>query len=240
MAQETGSPILQARNDRPNPNADSDVLLESDSEDPEMTRRSKPQYDGIYVEGSVQGLDVTFTIDTGATATLVSSSVYDSIPEATRPRLFRARNPPRAANGEAIRTKGVAYMELCLGPLKLTKKKTIIADIEDEILIGSDVLLFDEDGPANLMMAEEVMTLRNTTIPIQLFKRPRMIRRVRCEAVIDVLVDNPGSTPYDHQLHIEPTSEFLEGHSVAMANCITNAVDNATVKVRIINPFMKL
>jgi hypothetical protein len=249
VAQETGSPILQPGNGRPEPNAEDDVPLESDSEDPEMARRSQPQYDGIYVEGSAQGLDVTFTIDTGATATLVSSSVFDSIPEATRPRLFRARNPPRAANGEAIKTRGVAYMELCLGPLKLTKKKAIIADIEDEILIGSDVLLFDEEGPANLMMAEEVMTLRNTTIPIQLFKRPRMIRRVRsadhyvvpemCEAVIDVLVDNPGSTPYDHMLHIEPTPEFLEGHSVAMANCITNAVDNATVKVRIINPFME-
>ena len=49
--------------------------------------RGLPSFTGVYVDGLVQGVQVTFTIDTGATTTILSSKIYKKIPEEQRPRI---------------------------------------------------------------------------------------------------------------------------------------------------------
>ena len=43
--------------------------------------------DGFYLEASVEGVKMVFTIDTGATKTVISERVYHSIPVSQRPVL---------------------------------------------------------------------------------------------------------------------------------------------------------
>jgi hypothetical protein len=43
--------------------------------------------DGVYVDGSIQGIKVTFTADTGAARTVISSKLFRKIPNSKKPRL---------------------------------------------------------------------------------------------------------------------------------------------------------
>ena len=43
-------------------------------------RHDFPTLHGVYIHGEVQGVKVAFTVDTGATSTLVSTKLYHRIP----------------------------------------------------------------------------------------------------------------------------------------------------------------
>lgn len=60
-------------------------VIQSKSDD--VIRRGKTFDDGFYVLGKVEKVDVMFTIDTGASKTMISEEVYKKIPEDTRPKL---------------------------------------------------------------------------------------------------------------------------------------------------------
>ena len=76
-----GSCFTDARTDRPplTPN------LANTSPSLKFIVRS----DGFYLEASVEGVKMTFTIDTGATKTVISEKIYNSIPPSKRPSLIR-------------------------------------------------------------------------------------------------------------------------------------------------------
>ena len=46
-----------------------------------------PKTNGCYVSGKIQGIRTTFTLDTGATHTLISDRLYYQIPKRDRPKL---------------------------------------------------------------------------------------------------------------------------------------------------------
>ncbi len=107
-----------------------------------------------------------FTIDTGATNTILSTRVYENIPKSLRPRLIPGGAVPSAADGRRLDHKGSAVFELCLGNLCL-KTRIDVADIADDILLGADVLVHGPEGPADLVLSEGLMRLRGITIPLQ-------------------------------------------------------------------------
>ena len=51
------------------------------SEGEPVARRGVPYISGVYIEGMVQGIEANFTVDTGATITMMSRDVYERIPE---------------------------------------------------------------------------------------------------------------------------------------------------------------
>ena len=46
--------------------------------------------DGVYIRGSVQGYPILFTTDTGASKTIVSSRVFESMKPVDKPMLTKA------------------------------------------------------------------------------------------------------------------------------------------------------
>ncbi len=56
-------------------------------------KQGVPKYDGVYVHGSMNEVSVAFTVDTGATTTIVAVRVYEKIIKERRPTLER---PSRA------------------------------------------------------------------------------------------------------------------------------------------------
>ena len=116
----------------------------------DVVRREIPRYAGIYINGQIQGVDVTFTVDTGATTTILASRVYQKIQPGERPSL-QVLNPRMdlvGADGSLV-GKGMATFEIRLGPLRL-RRKLAVAEISDEALLGADILQSDEVGPADL------------------------------------------------------------------------------------------
>jgi hypothetical protein len=45
--------------------------------------------DGVYVDGSIQGIKVTFTADAGAARTVISSKPFRKIPNSKTPRFHQ-------------------------------------------------------------------------------------------------------------------------------------------------------
>jgi hypothetical protein len=56
----------------------------------DVVERQVMRVDGVYVDGSIQGIKVTFTADTGAARTVILSKLFRKIPNSKKPRLERS------------------------------------------------------------------------------------------------------------------------------------------------------
>ncbi|CAC5362425.1 unnamed protein product [Mytilus coruscus] len=159
--------------------------------------------DGVYIEGSIQGVKVTFTADTGAARTVISTRIFKKIPQSDRPKLEKS-NTLASANGQPLVEKGKAVFNLELGNLSLAKE-LVVAEIEDEVLLGLDILMKGEMGPADIKLTEGVILLNGVTIPCIQIGQPEPVRKVRAadnfiippqsEILIDVFVDKTENDP---------------------------------------------
>ena len=95
--------------------------------------------DGVYVEGHIQGSEVNFTVDTGAVRTVLSVYAFNKIPHVNRPILEKS-NTLACADGKPLKELGKAIFEIKLGNLCFDTEM-IVANIEDEALLGLDVLM---------------------------------------------------------------------------------------------------
>ena len=221
-------------------------LPTSDGKTDAEVRRGMPKVTGVYVKGSVCGVDVIFTIDTGASTSMISQRVYKEISKANKPSL-QAKNPlVNSADGKPIDCTGDAKFDILFGPIYMEKSFTI-GDITDDVLLGADILLGDESGPADLMLSQKVIRFRDTEIPIEVAGYPRdRIRRVTVadeyvippmsEALVDVFVEKNG-TEEQCDFILEPDPSLAERYSVAMAASMVDVNRTVTQAVRIMNPF---
>lgn len=210
-----------------------------------FVRRQIPAIDGVYVKGSVESVDVIFTVDTGASISLLSKKIFDEIPCNQRPDLHSKVPQLKGASGRDIPCYGTAYFQLQFGPLYL-EKKLLVADITDDILIGADVLLGDKAGPADLLFSRQIIIFRNVEIPIEVDGYPR-VRKVTMadtcvlppmsESLVDVYVERLEDEK-DSDFVIEPCKSLAEKYQVVMASSVTDINRSITHKVRILNPFM--
>ncbi|KAH3871667.1 hypothetical protein DPMN_034878 [Dreissena polymorpha] len=108
-----------------------------------------------------------------------------------------------------------------LGDISLTRE-IIVAEIEDDALLGIDILQNDEGGPANLLLSRGVILFQGKEIPCIQIGLKKEIRKVRAadnytipgqsQAIIDVMIDRLESDDLmqDTELIIEATDHFKE------------------------------
>jgi hypothetical protein len=156
------------------------------------------------------------------------------------------------ADGKLISRFGRAVFKLELGPLK-TKRLIIVADIQDDILLGADILIRDPRGPVDLLLSRSIMIFDNVEIPLERVGEPYAeVRRVLAadhlvvpalsECIINCFVEMNSSYGIKHcdsSVLIENTETFVEKTGMSVAPYLVNAKDNATVRVRILNPFLE-
>ena len=214
------------------------------SEGEPVARRGVPYISGVYIEGMVHRIEANFTVDTGATITMMSRDVYERIPENHGPPLDKCSSPA-TADGRLMKAYGSAVFEIDLGPLMLDKT-IAVAELADEVLVGADVLQFDPGGPADLILSQGVMVLRGKSIPVLQIGSRTMVRKVRSadhytlppmtEMIVDAFVDRHEDMTLDTQLLIEPSLYLAREYSAVVAPCLIDASWQCTVKVRIMNP----
>ncbi|KAH3849356.1 hypothetical protein DPMN_091755 [Dreissena polymorpha] len=132
-----------------------------------------------------------------------------------------------------------------LGPVKRLQE-AIVADIEDDVLLGYDVL-GNAESPADIILSRSIISLDGKEIPC-IQKRLRQMRKVtvaddmlvpeNSEAVIEVYVereeaDDGGKPDYI----IEATDMFQERYGLVLAAILVNINSAPTCKVRLMNPF---
>ena len=140
------------------------------------------------------------------------------------------------ADGRPITYKGQACLNLQSGQVELNKM-VIIADIEDEVLLGSDILLKDEQGPADLIMSQSQMIFRGASVPMRCVGVQPQVRQVHaadyyevpglCEMVIDAYISNIddgiGGDNKEGILIIERNSKATDDSSFLVASCLVDA-----------------
>lgn len=209
--------------------------------------QKRPMCNGIYVKGTVQGKTTMFTADTGASKTIISSKLYQSLEESKKPSL-RKSACLKGAGGSPIRELGQGEFVLNLGDLKLIHE-AIVADIEDEALFGYDILGGGSDGPADLLLSKGKIVLEGVEIPCVRIDNSHKTREVtvaedqsipgRIEAVVDAYVERNEDDDFDSDPDylIEPTDKFKERYQLKMESTLVSINRATTCNVRILNPF---
>ena len=94
---------------------------------------------GIYCYGVINGVGITALVDSGATATMVSDTVYSKLPSYKRPLLEPVGCKMIAANGQEMTTFGVGTFTLSFNG-KQFELPAIVADMNSEVVLGADFL----------------------------------------------------------------------------------------------------
>ena len=71
-----------------------------------------------------------------------------------------------SADGKPLKEKGKATFILQIWDLKL-QKKLVVAEIEDEMLLGLDILIKGEKGPADIKLSEGVVLFQSERLCLQ-------------------------------------------------------------------------
>ena len=172
----------------------------------------------------MNGVPVMFTVDTGASKTVISKGVYKAISEDRRPNLEKVSSLV-GAGGELINGAGKAEFSLSLGGFEL-EHKVIVADVEDDALLGYDILKGREKGPVDLLLSEGKMVFEGNEIPLLSVKETNILRQDfetpvdnqetfgsgLCRAPQEVRCDKVGVLRYvrHRRLRVDPYGECHE------------------------------
>ena len=127
--------------------------------------------------------------------------------------------------------------------------EAIVAEIDDDGLLGVDVLQNGEGGPTDLLMSEGVLKVDGKEVPIIQVGMKNRIRKVtsanhfvipaQSEAVIDVYIERQEYDDFSAETDyiIEPTDHFKETYPLQMAPTLCDINQECTSKVRLLNPF---
>lgn len=125
-----------------------------------------------------------------------------------------------------------------------------VANIEDEALLGLDVLMKSKWGPVDLTLRDGIMLLGDHVINCtQIGQTDNHVRKVyvaenseippRSEILIDVFVDRKQNDLIEREQNclLEPSEDFSERYPLVMAPCLVDISKNVTCKARILNPY---
>ena len=214
----------------------------------EIVRRELPMFDGIYISGQLQGLDVQFTVDTGASTTLVSRAVYNELPDVRKPTLKATTRSIKTADGTNLHCDGCGSFDLMIGPVPVSRE-FMVADIQDDVLLGADILQKDPEGPVDLILSEDRMIFRGQDVPLQqvitMTPTRRKVRATRdhqipglSEALVEVTLDSTPTTTTPHFVLAEGHQQLPEKYSLMMAPMLFDVTTGEPPHVvRILNPF---
>ena len=202
-----------------------------------------PRYDGIYVKGKISGVEVTICVDTGAVSTVISDKIYHQILDEIRPDL-KPTVTYQTADGKPLKCLGYGEVTIQLGNA-MVDRNVLVASITEDVLLGADFLQDEEDGPVDIFFSQGKMRWKGLELPFLPYNTPANTRKVHAadhyivpamsEMIMDVYVERTELNEAGDVL-IEPHERTSELRSLVIANCIVNLADNATVKIRVMNP----
>ena len=212
----------------------------------EPIRRGFPSSDSVFISGSVNGVKVNFIVDTGAERTVVSKKIFDKIKDSNKPSLVK-KGKLMHAGGQAIVNYGKCKVDIVLDTTCI-KSDVIIAEIQDEVLLGMDILKGANGKPADIILSQNKVVLNGKEIKCQ--HHPKFSNRKvwaannytvqgHTEQIIDAFIERceGDDNLADSSCIIEPSESFKQKYPLAMASCLADINYAPNVKVRIMNPF---
>ena len=207
-----------------------------------MIRKAVPKSAGIYIEGKANGKHLWFTVDTGATQTILSKRIFEQIQKEGKATVCQNKGPPlELADGNTLKEHARVLLELQFGNLSKVMA-VVIADIRDDALLGLDVC-----RDLDVLASKNRVVIDGEEIP-SINVQPKRIRKVRsatdftvpayCEAIIDVTVEiNDSEKGYIlEDMMIEPIEDLIERHDLIGTPCLVNYDTTQHSVMRVMNP----
>ena len=198
----------------------------SDTQTLKSIKTSRKLPDGIYIRGSVQGYPILFTADTGASKTVVSKRMYEAMEVEDRPALSSSSRLI-GPGGSIIKELGKGNFSLKLGNIEV-QVEAVVAEIDDDGLLGIDVLQNDKDGPADILLSKGVLMVQDKAVPMIQIGLENRVRKVvsadhyvippMAESVIDVFVERHDYDDFsgESECLIESTDRLKEAYPFQM------------------------
>ena len=196
---------------------------------------------GLYVEVEIRGVKTMLLVDTGATDTILSNTVYYRIPNEKKPELTRYGANVSNADGSRMETMGSSCLELKVG-------RTVC----------SIRVIFGNTGSAEGILGMDFLIATHAKIDLQQLQLDLNGDKIKCSDKLGhglcfrVVVEETTKIPPGHEALVpglikgnpgeaglgilEPTEENEVGRKgVMVARILAESTDN-TVPIRVYNP----
>ena len=122
-------------------------------------------------------------------------------------------------------------------------------DIDDDGLLGVDILKNGKNGPSDLLMSKGVLFIDKKEVPIIQVGVKSRVRKVtaadhfvtpaQSECIIDVYLERHEYDDFSSEKDfiVEPTEHFQAEYPLQMASTLVDINQTCTGKVRVLNPF---
>ncbi|CAC5399826.1 unnamed protein product [Mytilus coruscus] len=199
-------------------NNDKDAVVVSASEDA-----------GMFVELSIQDVPVKFVVDTGATLTLVSTRVYDLIPDLCRPHLSETRSQIKSVCDKYLSLRGTGSFTLDFGKEKFTSE-AVVTDLQVDGILGLD---FMKKNKCLIDVSAKLLHFDNFKVPL-LFQgtQNRNVHRKQCRLTSDrqSKTDRDCSKREQSQVNIVTSQMTDKGKDLTLIELQSNDSDLKIVK----------
>ncbi|VDI80984.1 Hypothetical predicted protein [Mytilus galloprovincialis] len=117
---------------------------------------------GMYVELLIHDILVKFVVDTGATLTLVSTIVYDLIPDLYTPHLSATKSQIKSACGNYLNLRGKGKFKLDFGTERFTSE-AVVTELQVDGILGLD---FMKKNKCLVDVSENIFHIDNLSVPL--------------------------------------------------------------------------
>lgn len=193
----------------------------------------------LYIDVNVQGEKAKFLVDTGATVTLVSETLYKKLPASVRPKLHEVNQTIMSANGTALCVHGKAEFNIGIDQLTY-HNEAVVANLKADGILGLDFMkrnhckvdvsneVLDVNGHDKRMTIEGLLGCYRITAAKTVSITPRS------ELIVPgkVCVPEGSILPYCESI-IEPVDKNIKQQSTLTARTVVNLQE--TVPVRLMN-----
>lgn len=137
-----------------------------------LISRQQPKADGIYLNGTLEDIMIFFTKDTGAVKFVISKRIYDNTA-----KTLEKSSMLTTVNGDPFVEFGKTLFKIKLSNVELSFE-FIVADIQDDGLIGIDFLMYNDIGEAEINLKATSLELGHERIPIIRVRSPLLVLKV--------------------------------------------------------------
>lgn len=149
------------------------------------------------------------------------------------------------ACGMNLNSFGEAEFTLTFGDLVI-RQNIIVANIDDECLLGVDVLQNKQGVAADIILSQGILKLQGVDIPCIQIESNNKCRRVTAaddytippysEKIIQAFVEREDVISEPTEFIIEPNENFSSRYELLMASTLVDTAKSTSIPIRILNP----
>lgn len=105
----------------------------------DAANRIAPNDNAPFISGQIWGKEIDILVDTGATVTILSKRIFDTLDSELRKTLKTVDTPLQTASGKGLTNVGKLEVPLCIQDLEVNWT-CVVAETNDDLILGMDFI----------------------------------------------------------------------------------------------------